>query len=175
MELENLDPETRKYMLAELDIDVKSNRLYLSSRFTPQGRADYEGLLREAISKHDPTWLASQLAIAGRMSPAEVSRSKKGKPYIKRTPWSDHMTAAFGEFNRFYIRGLCARAIAQGIPQVQVYRAIAVEHERSESQRLIGSLIDCEALLMDLRENVGRATRLGAPGGPNSGISVRLP
>jgi len=34
-----------------------------------------------------------------------------------------HEMLAEGEFNRFYIRALCARAIEDGLPEVTVYRA----------------------------------------------------
>ena len=62
-----------------------------------------------------------------------------------------HEMLAEGEFNRFYIRALCARAIEDGLPGVTVYRAKAVENARSESQQKIGQRVPAEALLRDLR------------------------
>jgi len=175
MNLANLDDMTRRYMINELDMDISKGRLYLSKRFTPKGQEDYESLFREAINSHDPIWLAEQLSQSGRMKGAEVSHSRKGTLYIKRTPLSDYETFAYGEFNRFYIRGLCARAIAEGIDYLVVYRALDVQAARSESEAKIGSHVDVRELLDDLRQNVGQASRLGIPGGPNSGISVKLP
>ena len=115
MNLVNLDETTRRYMLQEIDGDVKAGQLYLSKRFTDKGIQDYESLLREATQHHDAQWLAAQLNTANRMRSGEVSHSKKGTPYVKKTPFGDHETTAFGEFNRYYIRGLCARAIDEDI------------------------------------------------------------
>ncbi len=175
MNFVNLDDTTRPYMLQEVESDIAAGRLYLSRRFTDKGMQDYPALLREAVSQRDAEWLAQQLSIENRMRPAELSHSRTGTAYVKRTPFSDHETAAFGEYNRYYIRGLCARAIAEGIKEVIVYRALEVAQERGTSASLIGSSVDPAILLADLRENIGKGTRLGIPSGPNSGISVKLP
>jgi hypothetical protein len=175
MHLVNLDSTTRKYMLSEVDMDVANGRLYYSKRFTSKGLRDYESLLREAVIHHDAVWLGEQLIKEARMSGLETSRSGRGKIYTKRTPFSGHETFAFGEYNRFYIRGLCVRAINEGIDQLVVYRAFHVAVPRASSEVKIGSHIDPKVLLEDLRENIGKNTRSGIPGGPNSGISVRFP
>lgn len=86
-----------------------------------------------------------------------------------------HEMLAEGEFNRFYIRAICLRAIEDGISEVVVYRAKRVQHARSESERKIGQLVSAEPLLRDLREHPGADTALGLPPGPNSGLSIQLP
>ena len=175
MNLTNLDDVTRMYMIKEIDLDVREGRLYYSKRLTEKGRADYEELLKESAEKYDAAWLAEQLKQGGRMKGAEVSQSKKGRTFVKRTPYRDHETAAYGEFNRYYVRGLCLRAIDEKIDHLVVYRAKEVHTARYGSTVKIGSQVNPQELLDDLRENIGRDTRLGIPGGPNSGISVRLP
>jgi hypothetical protein len=82
---------------------------------------------------------------------------------------------AEGEFNRYYCRGLCQRALEVGIEEVEVYRAKAVTTPRPESQRLIGRRLSARSLLNDLRTSQGVEPALGVPPGPNSGLSVRLP
>ena len=83
---------------------------------------------------------------------------------------------AEGEFNRFYIRGLCLRAIELGIGEVAVYRAKYVESPRPESDYLIGQRLPAASLLEDLRIHSGEEEPyLKVPGGPNSGLSVHLP
>ncbi len=84
-------------------------------------------------------------------------------------------TLAEGEFNRFYARGLCRRAMAQGIESLLVYRAKEVVNPRPESVALIGKSLPVKQLLEDLRANIGTDTALGLPPGPNSGLSVKLP
>lgn len=175
MDLVNLDQVTRRYMLEEVEMDIEANRLYDSPRLTQKGKKDYKKLLRTAIEHHDPQWLAEQLDTQGRMASVETGRSKKGTLFPKHTPSGDHRTLAFGEFNRFYIRGLCARAVEEGISHVVVYRALEVSQPRPQSDALIGKQVNAQELLTDLRESRTEETKLGIPGGANSGISVKLP
>ena len=86
-----------------------------------------------------------------------------------------HEMLAEGEFNRFYIRALCARAIEDGLSGVIVFRAKAVQNARSASEQMLGQTMPAAALLSDLRNSPGVDTALGLPPGPNSGLSVRLP
>jgi hypothetical protein len=86
-----------------------------------------------------------------------------------------HEMLAEGEFNRFYIRAVCLRAIKEGTSEVIVYRAKIVEHARAESEQKIGQRIAAETLLRDLRAHPGIDTALGLPPGPNSGLSAQLP
>jgi hypothetical protein len=81
---------------------------------------------------------------------------------------------AEGEFNRFYIRGVCLRAIEEGMYEVIVYRAKTVEHARAESEQKIGQRVAAEDVLRDLRAHPGVDTALGLPPGPNSGLSVHF-
>ena len=175
MDLVNLDQVTRHYMLQEVEMDIEAERLYHSPRLTPKGKEEYKELLRTAIEQHDPQWFAEQLDTQERMISVEAGRSKKGTIFSKHTPSSDHRTLAFGEFNHFYIRGLCARAMQEGIGHVVVYRASEVSQSRPQSDALIGKQVDAQELLTDLRESETGKARLGIPGGANSGISVRLP
>jgi hypothetical protein len=86
-----------------------------------------------------------------------------------------HEMLAEGEFTRFYIRGLCLRAIEDRIPAVIIYRAKHVENARSASAEKIGSAHAPALLLADLREHLGLDTALGLPPGPNSGLCAKLP
>jgi len=98
---------------------------------------------------------------------------RRGKPV--KVASNAPQRLAEGEFNRFFLRGLCLRAIDEGIDEVIVYRARASSSPRSESEALVGTRFDPKVLLNDLRENLGVDTALGLPPGPNSGLSARLP
>ncbi len=174
IEYEDLDDQTRKFMLHEFDSDAAKGILYLSPRLNSEGRRDYPSLLRTAIINHDDLWLARQLRDNRLIKTYEVRRKPGGGCIRARVPHSAADTLAEGEFNRFFIRGLCARAVEQGTNVVQIYRGKAVRQARPQSEILIGSTKKAKNLLNDLRMKIGEEPCLGLPGGPNSGLTVRL-
>jgi hypothetical protein len=175
LNLVNLDERTRKLMLSEVEADIAGGRLYISHRLSQRGRQDYPSLLKEAIANHDDAWLANSLRANGRMNFEEERRKPKGGYTMARIPVTAPDTLAEGEFNRFYVRGLCLRAIEDGIPELEVYRAKAVSSPRRESEAMIGTRKEVHSLLQDIRTHPGLDTALRLPPGPNSGLSVRLP
>ncbi|MHB1413989.1 MAG: hypothetical protein ACYC1C_01960 [Chloroflexota bacterium] len=162
-------------MLDELAMDLAAGTLYISSRLSAAGRTAYEQVLREAITKTDETWLAEALRAHGRRNTTESRRKPSGGFTTAKVPVNAPETLAEGEFNRFYARGVCRRAVEDAIPKVVVYRAKLVVNPRPESQSMIGSQVDARALLEDLRAHQGVEPALRLPPGPNSGLSVRLP
>lgn len=176
MSLSLIDLErSRRYMLEEILRDIASGTLYLSPRLNAQGKTVYAALLKDAAETYDDSWLAQELRLGGMMNEMEQQRKPKGGYTLVRVPVTAPDTLAEGEFNRFYARGLCKYAIANGIIAVEVYRAKAVMQPRPDSQSKIGTRINAQALLDDLRSNPGVDTALGLPPGPNSGLSVKLP
>lgn len=175
LQLVNLDERTRAFMSEELQRDIDNGALYISNRLTDTGRARWPGALREAIEQGDDTSLAAVLRSPGYLNTAEQRRKPSGGFATAQVPVTAPETLAEGEFNRFYIRGVCRRAIADGTPSVVVYRAKAVAHPRSESEAKIGKHVDARRLLDDLGTSQGIDTALGLPAGPNSGLSVRIP
>ena len=171
----NLDEKTRNFMLAEIERDITENTLWLSDNLSPQGRADFPDLVRFAARSGTDDSLAA--AIRGRLNshekPRRLGSGGFSKPPVMRS--NAHEMLGEGEFNRFYIRALCLRAIEAGIPNLIVYRAKAVQNARLESEAMIGKHVSPEELLHDLRTHKGVDTALGLPPGPNSGLSVRLP
>ena len=79
-----------------------------------------------------------------------------------------------GEFNVFYCRGLCRRAVAEGIPRLEVYRARNSLNPRRESEAAIGFLVEPEVILIDLRNTHGTQPTFGLPPGPNTGLTLRI-
>jgi hypothetical protein len=172
---ENLDEKTRRFMLRELDMDLSSQTLYMSPRLTDRGRRDYPSLISEAITRYNDVWLAGRLRSQKLIKTYEQRRKPNGSGYIRvRVPRSAADMLAEGEFNRFFIRGLCARAMEEGVDEVQVYRGKVVSNARPESESLIGTRKKAEILLNDLRTNPGAEPHSGLPAGPNSGLTVRL-
>src|SRR5690606_25127289 len=101
-------------------------------------------------------------------------RVRNGKPSIAKVPVTAAHGLAEGEFNRFYMRGLCRLAIEAHLGSLVVYRAKPVMVPRYDSEQKIGTEVSPSQLLIDLRTHIGVDTALGLPNGPNSGLSVRL-
>jgi hypothetical protein len=176
----DLGGSTRSFMAQEVDRDTTQGILYLSPRLTDRGRRDWPELLRAAAREGDETTLAEKLRGTGRLSEVESRRSRadrgRGRIQVVRVPNTAAATLAEGEFNRFYIRSLCLRALEEGIAEVVIYRAKAVDNPRPESARLVGSRRRAAELLDELRGQPGEGEPTSrVPGGPNSGLSVRLP
>jgi hypothetical protein len=173
--LVDLDKRTRELMLEEMAYDMARNQLHISPFLSGQGQRDYPNLLREAIESGDETTLATALNEKRRIERAMPRKQQKGGFQLVTAPYTAADTVAESEFNRYYIRALCQRAIEDGVPELIVYRARPTTNPRPESEALVETTVDPAELLADLRAHPGEATALGIPAGPNSGISVRLP
>ena len=171
---EGLDEQTRRLMSEEVERDVSNGNLYMSKRFNDAGEQGYVSLLREAIDEHDDSWFADELRNRNYINDREQRRTKNGYTMVK-VPHTAPDTLAEGEFNRFYVRGLCRKAVEDGISEVEVYRGKDVSQPRPESEAMLGTRFSAEDLLEDLRQSPGVEPALGLPPGPNSGLTVRLP
>ena len=177
MNLVDLDPTTRFYMRAEVELDLAAGTLFLSKRLSPHGRVEFPDLLLKAVDSGSPETLAAELRQSWRLNLWERSVDSRGRPRRRRVPYNTPDTMGDREFNRYYIRGLCARAQAEGLAKVEIYRAKATGRTLTELQPLLGAQVDPAALLADLRahnDGISVEAALGLSGGANSGLSVRL-
>jgi hypothetical protein len=171
----DLDEETRKYMIEEIDMAVADGSIYISPWLSERGKEDWNELLKAAAATGNDDTLAAELRRFGRINETAERRKPKGGGFTTyRVPEIAAATMAEGEFNRFYCRGLCRRAIAHGVKSLSVYRAKQVMQPRPESEAKIGSAVDPEAILQDLRSSAGVEPSLGLPPGPNSGLTLRM-
>ena len=81
---------------------------------------------------------------------------------------------AEGEFNRYYMRGLCARAIAEGVEQVQVYRAKVVATRKASTLERIGQFLSPATVLAEFHSAHRSDPALASPFGPATGLSMRM-
>ena len=174
MNLESLDfQNVRELMIQELDEDIDNSNIYLSNRLIPTSHQKYQDLFKDACQSGNPNTFAMNIQSNRCLKTTETSRSRSGNIINKKVPYNAHETLAEGEFNRFYLRGLCLKAIELG-NRIEVYRAKPVMNPRSRSQAMIGKKIDPQQILHDLRTHIGVDAALGLPPGPNSGLSGRL-
>lgn len=175
LSLSNLDATTRRLMVQEFEHDLQNNTLYISPRLNATGIQQYPQLLKDSLTNYDDAWLAQALRRGELFNTTEARRKPTGGFTNAKIPVTAPETLAEGEFNRFYVRGVCLRVIEEGRHEVEVYRAKAVSTPRYESEVKIGTLVSAQQLLDDLRTHQGIDTALGLPAGPNSGLSVRIP
>lgn len=170
---ENLDETTRAYMFQE----IRLGGHYISPRLTEEGQAAWPSLLEQAYKNHNDDWIAREILNRGYIR----SQEQYTRQGIVRTREINKEHAAQqlaeGEFNRYYLRGLCLRAKAEGKDVLIVYRGKEVSTPRPESERKIGTAISVDVLLSMLRTNdfVSIEQCIGVPSGPNSGLTCKLP
>jgi hypothetical protein len=168
----NLDPTTREYSLAEFDRDVANGSFVVSERVRPTSVAEYQKLLRDALRYYDDLWLEEH--VAPLLVDFEVRRTPTGGQTTAKLPDIAPRVLAEGDFNRYYMRGVCARALAEGRSEVEVYRARFSAEPRPESVELEGRRISAAALLEELRSLTPETLPRATLGRTNSGLSVRL-
>jgi hypothetical protein len=172
LQYQNLDPTTRRYALAELDQDLESGAFHLSARVRPTAAGEYQRLLRDALRYYDDLWLeehASDLLVE-----SETRRTPTGGQVAAKVPQAAARMVAEADFNRYYMRGVAARAIDEGRQVVDVYRARLSLEPRAESAELEGQRLPARAVLDWLRGQMSDDPAVAPLGRPNSGLSVRL-
>ncbi|HWN68034.1 MAG TPA: hypothetical protein VNM90_10380 [Haliangium sp.] len=152
-EFRHLDDVTRGYMLEEIQAAQQEKNLYYSRRFNDHGLVRWPRLLQEAARRHDDHWLAYQLEAEGLMKGLEGARTPSGGYTIRHVPHTAAETMAEGQFNRYYILGVCRRALAEGKSSVIVYRAKQRAEPSPEPDELIGASLDAQALHAELRRH----------------------
>jgi hypothetical protein len=185
MEFTNLDEMTRHYMLMELDADVREGRVAVSPLLTERGRGEYADLLAEALRHHDPYWLASELRSGRRMRIA-VEDADVEKLIPEELPVFEPDVLAEGEFNRYYVRGMCRRALDEGIEELKivklnrgpyanfVYQSGDLPKDEREREVDVAGRVDPGWLLEKLRQDPEAEMDVGIPGEPGSGLTVEF-
>lgn len=172
LRFENLDADTRALMLEEIDSDLNGRGVYISSYLNDRGAERWPTLLCEAAKDGTDDSLSRALNAEGCFRSHVERRKPKGGVTMAAVPYTAAQTLAESQFNMYYIRALARRALDAGTRLI-VYRAKAVENPREESERLIGSQLDPNAVLQALRATLGVEPSIGIPM-PNSGLTVRL-
>lgn len=168
----NLDDTIRQYMVEEIKKAIQEDNIYYSKRFAIERDDRWPSLLLEAAKLYDDHWLAYQIEANGMLKGMETARKPTGGYSLKHVSCNAAETLAEGQFNRYYILGLCRRASNEGKTTVEIYRAKEVRNPRPESEALIGQSRSAETLISELRPvNSSLGHELLQP---NSGLSVKL-
>jgi hypothetical protein len=141
LKLVNLDPDTRSHVLAELEHDLEMDNLYSGKYLSDAGSLTYPGLLRKSIESGTDDSLAITLQAPGLFLEVYERRNPRGGVTLAKVPYTAAETLAQGEFNRFYLRGLCRRVLASGGGKIEIYRARESANPRPESEAMIGGCL----------------------------------
>lgn len=161
----------RDLMSEEIKFDLENNALYLSKGLSSRGRSLWQQLLTEAILRHDEVWLTEQIRNQDLLNPTE-SYQRNGETLLRNTRKNAPEILAEGEFNKFYARAVCRKAIDDG-KRIRIYRARESNNPRPESEQKIGQIINPQSLLEDLRANKTAEPFFGVAL-INSGLSVTI-
>lgn len=167
-EFPDLDAGIRQLMRQELARDIELKFIFYDARLVESGRALYLRLLAEALERGTPESFSETILKNSLLNPTET-RLVHGQHVQAKVSRIAHRNIGEAEFNRYYMRAVCLRAIEQGIAEVEVYRARPSAHPRPDEP----SRKNAAELLEHLR-----TTNISVEGsfpGPNSGRSVRLP
>ena len=174
LELLHLDACTRRFMLDELRADLVAGVLYLSPHLNERGRSQYQQLLQAAVATGTERSFADDLCAMDYVElPAHWKRSDPKD--VDEALVAAAELLAEREFHRFYIRGLCRRAMHEGVPNLVIYRAKAAPAGRSHSEMMVGVKITASSLLEDLSQDFRTMPPHGLPQCRDPGLSVRLP
>ncbi|WP_418058902.1 hypothetical protein [Pimelobacter simplex] len=169
---ENAD-DVRRHMVVEFESDRAGGRLYQSRQLTEEGLRGWPALLESALREGDDASLADDVRGSGWLLREAPRRTPSGGTTMAKVPHTAPDTLAMGQVQLYYLRAVCAQAIALG-RRVRCVRLRESANPRPESEALVGALFDPEELLADLRARGVHENFLGVPRGANSGLGVEI-
>ena len=169
----DLNKTSRQFMLEAIEEAQQSDNIYFSKKFNENGIKQWLSLLKLAASEHNEHWLSFKLEENQLFSLFEGAQKPSGGYTIKHIPHTAAETIAEGQFNRFYILGLCKLAKSKNIDNLIIYRAKESRNPRPESESLINSTISVDEIEEQLKDT--QASFKSKLIQPNSGISLKLP
>ncbi len=165
----DLDNITRKYMLDELEVDIKNDAVFISCWLKEDSATKYIEILKSAITSYDESWLASEI-LKHNLLKESVDLNNKDITI----PINANTILAEEEFNKYYMRGVCLRAVKDGTKSVIVYRGQRVTIPSPESQQKLGQELEAETLLDSLRNASDIYSALNVPRRPSPKLTVKL-
>lgn len=124
LNFEELDPETRRYMVEEFDDEQGlDGHFEPGAEMSPLGKAQLVGAVREALLNGDDVSLADALRDPNFWERTRTYRRGEKSVTQRLNPDFCAEQLARCEFNTWYVRGLCRKLIDEGVQLVEIYRA----------------------------------------------------
>lgn len=143
MKFEELDSETRKWMLFEFEAE-ENGKPYRPRSLNDTGLGKFAEIMRRAIRTGSIQSLEDDLSVGYLKSTEE--RTRNGKTYTVRTPANAAHRLAHTEFTTWYTRGFSRRLIEEGVEVCEVYRAEAATQPRCACSQLEGAVVSVKAV-----------------------------
>ena len=175
--LEELDAITRDYMLEEF-VAEWSGVPYVPRRLTAYGAQLWPGMMEDAIRDGDDDALIYALrSVPGVLMAQEPFTTRRGERRMRAVnPLQASELVAVGEFGTWYVRGLAARLLAEGVREVEVYRAAPPRWEAGSCARHEGARVFTRVAYDGHRAGywpVGDPEAFSVPFGPGCHHSIR--
>ena len=138
MKFEDLDDETRKWMLVEFEAE-ENNEPYRPTRLNDVGLRKFAEIMRRAIQTGDIQSMEAEIS-SDYLQSSEL-RTRNGKTFSAKVPDDAAHVIAHGEFTTWYTRGLARRLIEEGAKTCEIYRAETASDPRCDCSRLEGETV----------------------------------
>jgi len=120
-----LDGTTRKWMLRRFEAEESGGNPYRSEVLSQFGLARWPDIMREAITDPDGSEVTLALALnrPGYLQASETYVRNGVTRWRSVNPAQASERLALTEFNTWYVAGLAARLLEEGVTDCRVYRA----------------------------------------------------
>jgi hypothetical protein len=176
MNYEELE-QTRKAMLAEFNTETSIATRYQSKALSPAGLLAFPDLMRAAIQTGNEETLAQSLDHAGLWNPQEEYTLKGVQRLRNRNINQSAVRLATTEFSTWYVRGLSAQLLAEGVKECEVYRAGQPKWEPGECAEHEGLIVPVRTIYDNHRVRYwpepGDPTAFSIPFGPGCHHVIR--
>lgn len=177
MNYEELDENTREYMLAEFEQEEASGTPYRSKNLSALGLAAFAGLMSEAIKSGNEVSLSQALQQTGYWNVSETY-IREGVPRTRKiNSRQAGERLALTEFSTWYVRGLAKRLLEEGVENCQVYRGQQPTWEPGECAVHEGRVVPVGEIYENHRSRYwpepGDQTAFSIPFGPSCHHVIR--
>jgi hypothetical protein len=170
LHLKQLDRRTRALMLEEIDEAETVGSLHMSELLSVHGKINYATLFKHAVKNGNDETFAQALVARESFKGHEIRVVEDKTLWIEINPHVAASNLAEAEFNRYYVRAICKRALQDGISTVTLYDANEKNGSSAEFETLMNKAIDAAALLRDLKGGAALHSNLK----PNQSLSVKI-
>lgn len=176
MNFEELDQQTRKYMLLRYEAEANGTSPFRSAALSSLGLKAFPDLIRRAIETGTEIDLIADLQLTEFWNENE-SYERNGKMHQRRiNPRQAAERLGLTEFNTWYVAGLAHRLVQEGQTHCQVYRAQEPKWEHATCSTHEGQTYSLTDIIMGHRATYwpppGREA-LSIPAGPGCHHTIR--